>query len=78
MVNLRHVATKFPEISAYDVLGLLVYNCGIESVEMALNEIKSAQQTLVADGACQHANTVGRDYDIQCVDCGGINPHRRR
>ena len=30
-----------------------------------------------ADGACQHANIVGRDYDFQCVDCGAINPHRR-
>lgn len=59
MVNLRFVATKFPEISAYDVLGLLVYNCGIESVEAALNEIKSAQQSVQADGLCPNC---GRDY----------------
>lgn len=39
--------------------------------------LEAAEQSLRADGACQHANIVGMDYDVQCVDCGAINPHRR-
>lgn len=37
----------------------------------------AVQQSVQSDGACQHTNIVGRDYDFQCVDCGAVNPHRR-
>lgn len=77
MVNLRFVATKFPEISAYDVLGLLVYNCGIESVEAALSEIKSAQHGVEADALpCGHSAGIEfGESSWSCVVCG--QPVRR-
>jgi len=82
---LETIHTKFPEDSAWNVLWMLSYQCGIEEVQKALNEMKvlfhESGLTQRAPDVCPECfgekQVTGEDGTVWvCGICGGTGKRR--